>query len=118
MLNKDLIFSLMSMMGDDMLFPDWANAQEIQLRSDGWVDDTYTVTQDSFLMGLSSKASDVSPAGGLINGKRVFSDNSGKGTQNDYPCFYCTKGTVLKNNSKTSFAIFNVIPLVKSGGGA
>lgn len=116
MLNKDLIFSLMSIMGDDMLFPDWANAQEIQLRSDGWVDDTYTVTQDSFLIGLYSEQGDVSPRGVSINGKRIFNDNSGKGTHNDYPCFYCTKGTVLKNNSKTNFAIFNVIPLVKSGG--
>lgn len=79
-----------------MLFPDWANAQEIQLRSDGWVDDTYTVTQDSFLIGLYSESGEVSPAGVLINGKRVFSDDSGKGTHNYYPCFYCTKGTVLK----------------------
>lgn len=101
-----------------MLFPDWANAQEIQLHSDGWVDDNYTVTQDSFLIGLCSKQSKISPSGVSINGKRLFSDNSGEGTHNEYPCFYCTKGTVLKNNSKTNFAIFNVIPLVKSGGGA
>jgi hypothetical protein len=117
MLNKDLIFSLMSIMGDEMLFPDWANAQEIRLRSDGWVDDTYTVTQDSFLIGLYSESSEISPAGVSINGKRLFNDNSGAGSHNYCPCFYCTKGTVLKNNSKTNFAYFNIIPLVKSGGG-
>ena len=101
-----------------MLFPDWANAQEIRIRTDGWDDDTYTVTQDSFIIGLHSGESDVSPINVLINGKRLFTDNSGAGSRNFYPCFYCTKGTVLKNDSKTAFAIFNVIPLVKSGGGA
>lgn len=101
-----------------MLFPDWANAQEIQLRLAGWANDTYTVTQDSFLIGVYSESSDVNPTGVLINGKRVFSDNHGRGALNNYPCFYCTKGTVLKNTSKNNFAIFNVIPLVKSGGGA
>lgn len=100
-----------------MLFPDWANAQEIRIRTDGWDDDTYTVTQDSFLIGLYSEQNDVSPGGVSINGKRLFNDNSGAGSLNQYPCFYCTKGTVLKNNSKTNLAIFNVIPLVKSGGG-
>lgn len=101
-----------------MLFPDWANAQEIQLHSDGRADDTYTVTQDSFLIGLYSESSGISSVGVLINGKKVFRDNSGKGTHNYYPCFYCTKGTVLKNESKTFLAIFNVIPLVKLGEGA
>lgn len=99
-----------------MLFPDWANAQEIQLRTNGWVDDTYTVTQDSFLIGLYNESSKISPYGVLINGKMVFSGSSNGELHNDYPCFYCTKGTVLKNKSKANFAIFNVIPLVKSGG--
>lgn len=100
-----------------MLFPDWANAQEIKIRSSNWADNTYTVTQDSFLIGLYSEESRVSSVGVLINGKRIFSDNSGIETYNKLPCFYCNKGTVLKNVSKTNTAIFNVIPLVKSGGG-
>ena len=101
-----------------MLFPDWANAQEITLRTSGWDGDSHTVTQDSFLIGLYSETNKVSPTGVLINGKRLFTDNSGKGSSNPYPCFYCTKGTVLKNEQRTAIAIFNVIPLVKSGGAA
>lgn len=104
----------MSIMGDEMLFPDWANAQEIQLSSAGWTNDTYTVTQDSFLIGLYNEQNDVSPVGVLINEKGVFTSTSSKKPHNPSPCFYCTKGTVLKNNSKTNVAIFNVIPLVKS----
>lgn len=96
-----------------MLFPDWANAQDIQLRK---VDATYTVTQDSFLIGLCNRSSSISPLDILINGKKVFRDNSGKVTYNESPCFYCAKGTVLKNNSNSYDAIFKVIPLVKSGG--
>ena len=99
-----------------MLFPDWANAQEIQIRTDGWDGDTYTVTQDSFLIGLYSEAYNVSPAGLLINGKKLFRGNTAT-VYNYYPCFYCAKGTVLKNDSKTEDAFFKVIPLVKSGGG-
>lgn len=100
-----------------MLFPDWANAQEIQLHPVGWTDATYTVTQDSFFIGLCNESNSISPTGVLINGKKVFIDNSNKVTHNYYPCFYCTKGTVLKNNSRSTTALFNVIPLVKSGGG-
>lgn len=99
-----------------MLFPDWANAQEIWIRPTGWDSDTYTVTQDSFLIGLYNEQSKAGASGVSINGKSLFNDNSGAGSLNQYPCFYCTKGTVLKNNSKTNLAIFNVIPLVKSGG--
>lgn len=95
-----------------MLFPDWANAQEIMLDKRS----TYKVTQDSFLIGLYSAPSDISMGDVLINGKRVFSDTSGRGTINNCPCFYCTKGTALKNDSRTYVAVFHVIPLVKSGG--
>lgn len=96
-----------------MLFPDWANAQEIQIRTNGWDSDTYTVTQDSFLIGLYNAQNKVSPIEVLINGKRLFNDNSGAGSLNYYPCFYCTKGTVLRNDSNTNRAIFKVIPLAK-----
>ena len=99
-----------------MLFPDWANAQEIQMNSYGWDTDTYTVTQDSFLIGLYNEEISVSPAGVLINGKSLLSGTSNINAYNHYPCFYCTKGTVLKNNSRSDTAIFIVIPLVKSGG--
>lgn len=103
-----------------MLFPDWGNAQEIQIEKGGWTGDSYTVTQDSFLIGLYSEGNSVSPAAVRINGKDVFrggGGTSGPTAHNHYPCFYCVKGTVLKNDSKTNVAIFRVIPLVKSGGG-
>ena len=118
MFDKDrILFSLVGLIGDDMLFPDWANAQEIQMNSYGWDTDTYTVTQDSFLIGLYSEEDSVSPVGVLINGKSLLSGTSNARVYyNRYPCFYCTKGTVLKNDSKSGTAIFKVIPLVKSGG--
>ena len=98
-----------------MLFPDWANAQEILIRKDGWAGDTYTVTQDSFLIGLYSEEYNTSPAGLLINGQGLFRGKTVTG-YNRYPCFYCTKGTVLKNDSKNEEALLKVIPLVKSEG--
>ena len=101
-----------------MLFPDWANAQEILMRTEGWAENTYTVTQDSFLIGLTGGTNNVSPTVVSINGKMLFKDNAGKASFNYYPCFYCTKGTVLKNTSKSNIAIFKVIPLIKSGGEA
>lgn len=117
MLNKDLIFSLMSMMGDERLFPDWANAQDVKIERKGWATDTYTVTQDSSLIGLSNEEYSVSSADILINGKKIFRGfYSGAPVYISSPCFYCTKGTVLKNESDTDTVFFKVIPLVKSGG--
>lgn len=101
-----------------MLFPDWANAQDIKIEMNGWTGDNYTVTQDSFLIGLSNESNDVSPVAVLINGKDLFRGTYGSApVYNNAPCFYCTKGTVLKNESRTDVAFFKVIPLVKSGGG-
>ena len=119
MFDKDkILFSLVGLIGDDdMLFPDWTNAQEILLDPDGWPTDNYTVTQDSFLIALYSEESAVSPNGVVINGKNLFRSTYGTAVYNRYPCFYCTKGTFLKNTSNTNKAIFKAIPLVKSGGG-
>ena len=101
-----------------MLFPDWANAQEITLRTEGWDENTYTVTQDSFLIGLFGESGSSNPANVFINGKKLFrrSSTTTSKAYAYYPCFYCAKGTVLKNGGNDN-AIFKVIPLVKSGGG-
>ena len=100
-----------------MLFPDWPHGQEILINRNGWETDTYTVTQGSFLIGLYHGAKSVNPSGVVIDGKEIFGRTSDGGAYTLYPCFYCTKGTVLKNTSNSHAAIFKVIPLVKSGGG-
>lgn len=101
-----------------MLFPGWANAQENVLRTKGWDGNTYTVTQDSFLIGLSSESGSSNPAYALINGERLFRGNTTDTSTayTSYPCFYYAKGTVLKNDGSDN-AVFKVIPLVKSGVG-
>ena len=99
-----------------MLFPDWGNRQNVALGA-GVFDKSYTVPQDSFII-FYYDSEDSSPQNLTVNGQNLCSCQVGQlDGATLYPCFYCSKGTVIRYTSDRETAIFSVFPLVKSGGG-
>lgn len=95
-----------------MLFPDWANAQEVTLLTD----DSHTVQQDSFIITLENEENNYSSVGVRVNGILVFSATQNSTIKNNAPCFYCPKGTILEKRG-TGRAAFKIFPLIKVEGG-
>ena len=122
MFNEKFLFGFLNL-GDDMLFPDWDNKQYVNLRESNW-NESYTTTEDSFIVGLQYNSTDRLDAGDcshlIINGQILTTTIDSGSTlsrtvYNPTPCFYCKKGTVFKNGGSSRIS-FLVVPLVKGGG--
>ena len=110
-----LLFSLF--VQNNMMFPDWANKKYVTL--DRW-NNSHTVEQDSYFIGLQHGSTDYLDAEDcsqiIINDVSLSASLDVGNTNQRYvynptPCFYCSKGTVLKNNNNKTKIDFLLIPL-------
>lgn len=114
MFDKDrILFSLVGLIGDDMLFPDWSSGQEILV----YKGESYTLDKDAFVIiskvasALSSDTPNVTEV--YIKGVKILKHY----TVNALPVI-ALKGDVFSvHSSKNGNISLFVIPLIKQGGG-
>lgn len=102
MFNEKFLFGFLNL-GDDMLFPDYANGQKIELNSK-----SHTLQNDSFVVMNSPKAEYVAVS---VNGINIC-PNIGSASYTFALSFFAKKGDVISTSGDGRFAIF---PLVKGG---
>lgn len=117
MFGDRLLFGLFAQ--DNMLFPDWANKKYVTL---DYYNNSHTVEQDSYFIGLQHRSTEYLDAEDcseiIINGVSLSASLDVGNTNQRYvynptPCFYCSKGTVLKNNNTRKRIDFCLVPLMK-----